>query len=247
MARPVWIAVAAVAGMFAMAYGDASDIDMVPVKGGTYIMGCAEGQSDCRSDETPARKVTVGDFLIGRYEVTQGQWKSVMPYIYSLYTGNDNLPVDNVSWNEVQEFILKLNAKTGKKYRLPTEAEWEYAARGGEMSAGREYAGGDSIDSVAWYYDNSSKKTHPVGSKQPNELGIHDMSGNLWEWVDDWYAPYPPSDETDPRGPPKGAGRIYRGGGWGNKAVECRVSIRTSAPPGNRGRYLGFRLAHDVD
>jgi len=225
----------------------ADSIEMVFVQGGTFAMGCAlEGEKDCAKDEKPVRQMTVGNFLIGKHEVTQAQWKTLMPN-YSRYSGNDNLPVDYVSWGDVQDFINKLNAKTGKTYRLPTEAEWEYAARGGANSVGHEYSGGAEIDSLAWYKGNSGNKTHPVGTKAPNELGIHDMSGNLWEWTNDWYAPYAASDNPDPRGPQKGTNRVYRGGGWGNEAAHCRISKRSNAPPVLRGRFLGFRLAHDAE
>ena len=149
----------------------------------------------------------------------------------------------NVSWNDIQEFITKLNAQTGKKFRLPTEAEWEYAARGGNQSKGYKYSGSNSISDVAWYDDNSGDKTHPVGQKTPNELGIYDMSGNVWEWCQDWYGDYSSSSQTNPTGPSSGSYRVLRGGSWNNGARNCRVSNRGSYNPDSRSYRSGFRLA----
>ena len=154
----------------------------------------------------------------------------------------DNLPVERVSWNDAQEFITKLNQKTGAKFRLPTEAEWEYAARGGNKCNGYKYSGSNSIDNVAWYTSNSGSKTHQVGTKSPNELGIYDMSGNVWEWCQDWYVSYSSGSQTNPRGASSGSIRVIRGGGWGNIARECRVSVRLSNPPGYGDGNGGFRL-----
>jgi formylglycine-generating enzyme required for sulfatase activity len=218
-------------------------VDMVLVQGGTFTMGCTSNQGDCAKTETPARSVKLGDFYLGKYEVTQGLWTAVMESNPSDFIGNDNLPVEQVSWDDIQEFIGKLNAKTGKNYRLPTEAEWEYAARGGNIREGYAYSGGNNLDDVAWYNGNSGRQTHPVGTKRPNELGIHDMAGNVWEWVDDFYGTYPSFDEINPQGPPAGSKRVGRGGGWGNEAKYCRVSLRNNDSPGVRHRFLGFRLA----
>ncbi|MBQ3247459.1 MAG: SUMF1/EgtB/PvdO family nonheme iron enzyme, partial [Alistipes sp.] len=172
--------------------------EMVFVKGGTFTMGAtAEQGSDADSDEKPAHSVTVSNFYIGKYEVTQAQWEAVMGKNPSRFKG-DNLPVERVSWNDIQKFIEKLNAKTGKRYRLPTEAEWEYAARGGNQSKGYKYSGSNDIGSVAWYTDNSSSPTHPVGQKQPNELGLYDMSGNVYEWCSDWHGSYSSGSQTNP-------------------------------------------------
>lgn len=221
-------------------------IEMVYVKGGTFTMGCTSEQgSDCEDDEKPAHQVTLNDFYIGKYEVTQKQWRAVMgtdPPELS-FKGCDDCPVERVSWNDIQDFIKKLNQKTGKKYRLPTEAEWEYAARGGSQSRGYKYAGSNNIGEVAWYEGNSSSKTHAVGGKKPNELGIYDMSGNVYEWCSDWYGNYSAGSQRNPQGPTSGTGRVLRGGSWYRIAGRCRVSDRSNSFPGNRINHYGFRLA----
>ena len=218
------------------------NIEMVYVKGGTFTMGAtAEQGSDADSDEKTTHSVTVSDFYIGKYEVTQAQWRAVMGSNPSNFTG-DNNPVEKVYWNDIQKFIKKLNAKTGKKFRLPTEAEWEYAARGGNQSKGYKYSGSNSISEVAWYINNSSTKTHPVGEKRPNELGIYDMSGNVCEWCQDWYGSYSSSSQINPTGPSSGSNRVLRGGGWCGSARNCRVSNRTYDNPVNRNSDCGFRL-----
>ena len=178
---------------------------------------------------------------IGRYEVTQAQWKAIMGSNPSMFKG-DNLPVEQVSWNDVQEFIHKLNAQTGKNYRLPTEAEWEFAARGGNGSKGYRYSGSNTVGDVAWYIDNSNRTTHPVGTKSSNEWGIYDMSGNVFEWCSDWYGEYNSSAQTDPHGTSSGSYRVYRGGGWVNVAGYARVSFRRRWSDGSN-LNLGFRLA----
>jgi formylglycine-generating enzyme required for sulfatase activity len=217
--------------------------EMVFVEGGTFKMGCTSEQGgDCYDDEKPTRRVTVSSFQMGKYEVTQAQWRAVMGSNPSHFSGCDNCPVEQVSWNDIQDFIGKLNAQTGKKYRLPTEAEWEYAARGGNKSKGYKYAGGNDIGSVAWYSSNSSSKTHAVGQKQANELGIYDMSGNVWEWCEDWYGDYSSSRQTNPKGPQNGSGRVLRGGSWPSGAKYCRVSGRNNPYPVSRGSNSGFRL-----
>ena len=218
-------------------------IDMVFVKGGTFTMGAtAEQGSDAYSNEKPTHSVTVSDFYIGKYEVTQAQWKAVMGSNPSKFTG-DNNPVEQVSWNDIQEFITKLNAQTGKKYRLPTEAEWEYAARGGNQSKGYKYSGSNSIGDVAWYYSNTSYNTYPVGQKTPNELGIYDMSGNVGEWCQDLYGYYSSEAQTNPTGPSSGSDRVLRGGSWCSYARFCRVSYRSCSNPDDPGINYGFRLA----
>ena len=239
------------------------DIDMVYVEGGTFTMGCtAEQGEDCRENENPAHNVTVSSFFLGRYEVTQRLWMMVMEYNPSSFKG-DSLPVEMVTWNgwnAVQTFIERLNEKTGKKYRLPTEAEWEYAARGGNKSKDYKYSGSNDINDVAWYasdsckYErgacyggNSDKKTHPVGTKKANELNIHDMSGNVWEWVSDWYGDYHSSEQSNPTGPSSGSVRVRRGSGWNCSARSCRVAFRLFGNPIGRDDATGFRLAHDAD
>ena len=216
---------------------------MVYVSGGTFTMGATSEQgSDAYDWEKPAHSVTLSGYYIGKYEVTQELWKAVMGSNPSYYKG-DNLPVERVSWNDVQEFLRKLNAMTGKRYRLPTEAEWEFAARGGNSSRGYKYSGGNSLGSVAWYYDNSGSRTHAVGTKSPNELGIYDMSGNVLEWCQDWWGSYSSSSQRNPKGPNSGSDRVDRGGSWLNDARLCRVSNRGGNTPDDRNFSLGFRLA----
>jgi formylglycine-generating enzyme required for sulfatase activity len=195
----------------------------------------------------PARKVTISkSFYLGKYEVTQEQWYTVMGNNPAKFLGRKN-PVENVSWYDAQEFVRRLNAKEGhNRYRLPTEAEWEYAARAGTTGA---YSFGDdegSLGRYAWYEGNSGKKTHPVGQKQPNAWGLYDMHGNVEEWVQDWYGNYSSSSVTDPKGPSSGSDRVVRGGGWYNSAQLCRAAFRYGDSPDNRGSLggsRGFRLA----
>jgi formylglycine-generating enzyme required for sulfatase activity len=222
---------------------DINNIPLVYVSGGSFTMGCtAEQNGDCDDDEKPAHQVTLDDFYIGRYEVTQAQWKAVMDNNPSFFRG-DNLPVENVGWNDVQEFVRRLNKKTGKNYRLPTEAEWEFVARGGMQSRGYKYSGSNNADDVAWYGNNSGGKTHPVGQKQANELGLYDMSGNVYEWCSDWYGKYSSNSQTNPTGSITGSGYVIRGGCWNFSVRVCRVSNRDSLAPGNRIYSLSFRLA----
>ena len=212
--------------------------NMVYVEGGTFTMGAKTYKS-----EKPAHSVTLSSFYIGKYEVTQSLWKAVMGSNPSNRKG-DNLPVENVSWNDCQTFLRKLNAMTGKNFRLPTEAEWEFAARGGNLSRGYQYSGSKKIDDVAWYRNNSGSKTHNVGTKAPNELGIYDMSGNVWEWCQDWYGDYHGYSQTNPTGPSSGSFRVFRGGSWFNNfAWLCRVAYRAGGTPDGRDISLGFRLA----
>ena len=227
--------------------------EMVKVEGGTFTMGATSEQgSDAYDDESPTHSVTLSDYYIGKYEVTQAQWKAVMGKSltqivsesgWSTYGVGDNYPMYDISYNDCQEFINKLNKLTGKKFRLPTEAEWEYAARGGNKSRGYKYAGSNDIGRVAWYCDNSGSKTHPVGTKQANELGLYDMSGNVWEWCQDWYGDYSSLSQTNPTGPTSGSGRVKRGGSWGYDATYCRVSSRIYFIPTIRVSFIGFRLA----
>jgi formylglycine-generating enzyme required for sulfatase activity len=219
-------------------------IEMVYVKGGSFTMGCTSEQgSDCFDNEKPAHQVTVSDFYIGRYEVTQGQWKAIMGSNPSHFSKGDNYPVEQVSWEQVQEFISKLNAKTGANYRLPTEAEWEYAARGGNRRQRYKYSGSNNLADIAWYTENSGSNTHPVGSKSPNELGIYDMSGNVREWCNDWKGTYTSSSQQNPKGASSGSDRVIRGGSWGSNAKYARVSYRGIWQPDDRNGVIGFRLA----
>jgi formylglycine-generating enzyme required for sulfatase activity len=219
------------------------DVEMVFIAGGTYTMGCTNEQgSDCENDEKPVHSVTVDDFYMGKYEVTQAQWEAVMGSNPSNFSGCDNCPVEQVSWDDILDFLEKLNQKTGKIYRLPTEAEWEFAARGGNSSRGYKYSGSNNVSSVGWYDENSGSKTHSVGQKASNELGIYDMSGNVWEWCSDWYGDYSSGNQTNPKGPTSGYSRVIRGGGWDYIARDCRSANRGIFTPGSGGYYLGFRL-----
>ena len=218
--------------------------NMVKVAGGTFQMGATSEQgSGFSDDERPVHQVTLSDYYIGETEVTQELWQAVMGTNPSSFTGSNQLPVEYIMWGECQEFIKKLNSLTGEQFRLPTEAEWEFAARGGTASKGYKYSGSDNIADVAWYSGNSSIKTHEVGTKVPNELGIYDMSGNVWEWCQDCYDSYDSAAQTNPTGPSNGWSRVMRGGGMSNPAEVCRVSRRWDSYPGNRNDNCGLRLA----
>ena len=215
---------------------------MMRVGRGTFTMGATPEQEEPFDQETPAHCVTLTcDYYIGETEVTQELWQAVMGNNPSLFEG-DNLPVDCVSWIDCQEFISKLNQMTGKTFRLPTEAEWEFAARGGNKSNGTQYSGSTNLEEVAWYDGNSDNKTHPVATKKPNELGLYDMSGNVLEWCQDWNGDYSYRTQIDPTGPPTGSGRVSRGGSWEVSATYCRVAYRENWFPGTRYYTLGFRL-----
>ena len=216
--------------------------NMVWVEGGTFRMGATSEQGSEISDEKPVHSVTLSGYYIGKTEVTQALWQAVMGSNPSYFEGDD-LPVEQVSWDDCQEFIRKLNSLTGQNFRLPTEAEWEFACRGGNNSRGYKYSGSNYIDNVAWYDGNSGDKTHPVATKSPNELGIYDMSGNVWEWCADWYGDYSSGRQTNPKGPYGGSGRVNRGGSWYNFARNCRSSIRIDDYPTYRDDLLGLRLA----
>ena len=217
--------------------------NMVYVQGGTFTMGATiEQGSDTFDYEKPAHQVTVSSFSIGKYEVTQEEWEAVMGSNPSYFKGAKR-PVECVSWFDCQQFIQKLNAKTGKNFRLPTEAEWEFAARGGTKSCLAKYAGNSSIDDVAWYKSNSGNQTHNVGQKSPNELGLYDMSGNVWEWCQDWYGGYSSSSQSDPRGYSSGSSRVFRSGSWNNGAGFCSVWHRDYGSPDCSSYDLGLRLA----
>ena len=219
--------------------------DMVYVKGGTFSMGATQeqGSVDPVQDEYPVHSVTLSDYYIGRFEVTQGLWKVVMNnHNPSEFKKGDDYPVEMVSWNDIQDFLNKLNKVTGKKYALPTEAQWEYAARGGANSKGYKYSGSNTVGDVAWCWDNSDEETHPVGKKQANELGLYDMSGNVYEWCNDWYGAYSSDSQTDPTGPTTGSYRVLHGGSWYSYEEDCRVSNRSyNGPDFHRNNY-GFRV-----
>lgn len=221
-------------------------IEMVYVQGGSFMMGANVGGDP---DESPVHLVNLSDFFIGKTEVTHAQWKAVMGNNQS-YFGGDNRPIEQVSWEDVQLFLKRLNQLTGKQYRLPTEAEWEYAARGGQKTNAYLYAGSNDIGTVASYIGNNDYghiiKTDPVATKAPNELGLYDMSGNVWEWCNDWYGSdyYASSPDTNPTGFTNGTHRVNRGGSCGDPAKECRSTNRNNNSPDFRNPFLGFRLVH---
>ena len=215
----------------------------VLVEGGSFDMGCTSEQQDCRINEKPVHRVTLSSYYIGQYAVTQAQWREVMGDDPPYFLDDDQYPVDEVSWENVQEFLQRLNARTGQQYRLPTEAEWEFAARGGTKSKGYQYAGSNNLEDVAWYYDNSEYVDYPVGQKLPNELGLYDMSGYVWEWCQDWYGDYSSSAQTNPTGPSTGSRRVVRGGSYVSVPAHCRVAYRCCDDPDFRYDIYGFRLA----
>ena len=216
--------------------------EMVYVEGGTFDMGATSEQgSDAYDDEYPVHSVTLSDYYIGRCEVTQELWEAVMGSNLSWFKGAQN-PVESVRGAFCQGFINKLNSLTGRTFRLPTEAEWEYAARGGNKSRHYKYSGSNNIFDVAWHGDNSGDKTHAVGTKTANELGIYDMSGNVEEWCSDWYGGYSAGAQTNPQGPSSGSFRVLRGGGWSGNAGRCRVSYRDRGHPNAIGHTFGLRL-----
>ena len=221
---------------------DGVSIEMVKVEAGTFMMGETKEMENSDEDDEPVHQVTLtNDYYIGKYEVTQTLWQVVMGSNPSEIKGN-NLPVETVSWDDCQEFILKLNRMTGRKFRLPTEAEWEYAARGGKKSRGYLYSGSSNIDDVAWY-GNNDDKTHQVGMKQANELGIYDMTGNVWEWCQDLYEEYSGLSQTNPTGAAIGDVFISRGGCSGIDAMSCRPIVRNCYTSDVRLGALGLRLA----
>jgi formylglycine-generating enzyme required for sulfatase activity len=228
------------------AYAGPPEPEMVLVKGGCFQMGDTFGVGE--DDERPVHEVCVGAFYIGKYEVTQEQWMAVMEKNPSKFTG-DRRPVEKVSWDDAQQYIEKLNKLTGKNYRLPTETEWEYAARSGGMT--EKWVGTSNekeLGEYAWYEKNSGSKSHVVGTKRPNSQGLHDMSGNVWEWCQDRYGDlyYEESPREDPRGPRTGAYRAARGGGWNNRPRFERASNRDAFDPGKSNDNLGFRLSAPV-
>lgn len=225
---------------------------MIYVEGGSFVMGSSEQSPGAEGDEFPAHNVSLDGFYIGETEVTQELWMAVMggnnPSGFtknpSDTTLNALMPVESVTWFQCLEFIDSLNSLTGATFRMPTEAEWEFAARGGNLSKGFLYSGSNNIDEVAWYgVSDKEGITHPVGQKLPNELGLYDMSGNVWEWCSDWYAPYTAEDAVNPSGPAEGRSRVIRGGCWFVDAPVCRPSDRSLGSPRHSGCILGLRLA----
>ncbi|MBO7477256.1 MAG: SUMF1/EgtB/PvdO family nonheme iron enzyme [Salinivirgaceae bacterium] len=210
-------------------------MEMVFVEGGTFLM------SDNKNHQ-----VTVNSFFIGKYPVTQGLWNNIMGENPSHFTLGDNYPVERVTWDDCQTFISKLNAVTGKQFRLPTEAEWEFAAKGGNQSCGYEYAGSNEIYNVAWF-DGDSLSTHIIGTKQPNELGIYDVCGNVWEWCQDWYGDFERKPMINPKGAVTGMCRVLRGGSWNDNAKSCRVTFRNYSNPSYGLNIFGLRLAMSVE
>lgn len=219
-------------------------LNFIKVKGGSFIMGATNEQDlNTKSECNHPHRVTLSEFYIGETEVTQEIWTCVMGNYLSPYKSK-KCPADGVSWKECQDFIRKLNKMTGLRFRLPTEAEWEYAARGGCKSKGFKYSGSDNINDVAWYVSNNkNKKTQEVGTKQPNELGLYDMSGNVWEWCQDRFGNYGKEDEINPIGSNTGSNRVLRGGSYGDKEEICTVTARIGIAPSSNFRNVGFRLA----
>ena len=217
----------------------ANSIEMVTVVVGAFSMG--GNYQEC---EWPIHSVSLSSFKIGKYEITQLQWRAVMGNNPSKHMGCDSLPVEQVSWDDVQIFLNKLNLMTGKKYRLPTEAEWEYTAKGGNQTHNYSFSGSNNIDDVAWYESNSDGITHPVGQKQANELGIFDMSGNVWEWCSDWFGAdyYAKSASNDPKGPTGGNFLVYRGGSYFSNSNDCRSVFRSYNNAGFKNSSVGLRV-----
>lgn len=222
---------------------DGVTIEMVRVKGGTFTMGCNNAPKGVKLNYAlakPEHRVTVDSYWIGCYEVTQALWKAVMGNNPSKFQG-DSLPVECVSWNEAQQFVLMLSQMTGRRFRLPTEAEWEFAARGGSAHpyAGCERSG---LDDHGWYCVNSENNTHPVGRLRPNTLGIYDMSGNVAEWCQDWVEEYTEAEQTNPRGPREGENRVLRGGHYGSTSAACTVYDRGWYLPTGKYEFYGLRV-----
>lgn len=219
------------------------EFTMVLVKGGTFTMGATEEQLEfARRNEYPAHEVTLWSYYIGQTEVTQALWLAVMGENPSCANDNLNCPVDNVSLFDCAKFVDRLTELTGYIFRMPTEAEWEFAARGGNLSRHFVYAGSNDVSQVAWYDEVSGVKTHPVALLQPNELGLYDMSGNVCEWCQDWYVLYDDAPQINPVGPESGTDNVYRGGSWCHSPVGCRVSSRYDLDPHEKAANLGLRI-----
>lgn len=240
----MWLlSVSEIQNSFAQLPNAIPEIEMVEVKGGTFTMGSDDSDELAESMEKPKHTVTLDDFHIGKYEVSQKLWETVMGDNPSVHEGG-NLPVTNISWNDVQVFITRLNKMTKKKYRLPTEAEWEFAARGGISSKEFEYIGSNDCDSVAWHFNNSEKLPHEIGLKKTNELGIYDMGGNVQEWVNDNYGRYDLDSKKNPTGAKSSdIGKIIRGGSYALLPEYGRPAYRCVSNPSFKSPYIGFRLA----
>jgi len=233
----------------AVEIADGVTLEMVWVPGGTFTMGnntAAPGMKVNYEASKPEHRVTVDTFYMGRFEVTQAQWVAVMGSNPAYFTGIDSLPVEQVSWDEAQQFCAMLSQLTGRRFRLPTEAEWEYAARGGNSGHGYVFSGGKDMGSCCWYCVNSGGHTNPVGRLAPNELGLYDMSGNVAEWCNDWMAPYSPDDQTNPRGPRNGESRVLRGGHYNSTSPGCTVYDRGWYLPSGKYQFYGLRLLMEV-
>ncbi len=226
---------------------DETGMKLVYVPQGCFMMGSSADDKDHHDDEGPVHEVCVDGFYMGKYEITQGEWQEIMDSNPSNFKKGGNYPVEQVSWNDAQDFIKKLNSKTGKKYRLPTEAEWEYACR---ANGSGKYCGGDDVDIMAWYDKNSGKIVHPIGGKNANAFGLHDMSGNVWEWCSDWYDSdyYASSPQSNPVGPDRGSSllRVIRGGGWDDTLDHVRAANRIRFPSDTYSDYSGFRIVLPV-
>lgn len=224
-------------------------IELVWVEGGEFTMGSNTGvsQSHHYDANRPEHTVTVGDFCIGRTEVTQAQWKSVMGDNPSTFTGNDSLPVEQVSWTAAQQFVTLLSQMTGRRFRLPTEAEWEYAARGGRLSRRFQFPGchRGQLERNAWFCINSDRTTHKVAQLAPNELGLYDMGGNVAEWCGDWMEPYGSEPQLNPRGGRTGSSRVLRGGHYNSVSAACSVFDRSWYVPSATSEYFGLRVVLD--
>lgn len=229
-------------------YVDSLAFRMIPVEGGSFMMGCTrpKGEKHTYADELPLHKVTLGNYYIGQTEVTQGLWVAVMGENPSKWVGNDSFPVEQVSWNDVQIFIARLSQITGYRFRLPTEAEWEFAARGGNRSHSYTYPGvQNQLWETCWYGGNSNGHSHPVAQLKANELGLYDMGGNVMEWCSDWMESYSASPQSSPQGPKSGENRIQRGGCFNSPTWGCSVWERNWYLPEYGYSYFGFRLALD--
>ncbi|MBR1798451.1 MAG: SUMF1/EgtB/PvdO family nonheme iron enzyme [Bacteroidales bacterium] len=235
-----------------VAITDSVNIDLVWVDGGQFTMGCnnaPRGVKDTYEANAPEHSVEVQGFYMGRFEVTRGQWRALMGEPPSAFSGSDSLPVESCTWDEAQEFVMLLSMRTGRRFRLPTEAEWEYAARGGQHHAATPYSGADrsQLGQVAWFCANSKGHPHIVGLLSPNTLGLYDMSGNVAEWCADWMAPYTAEHQIAPRGARNGECRIIRGGHYNSTSPAVTVYDRSWYVPSGRLEYVGLRVVMDSD